>query len=155
MMEFSLAGFAAFITNTLVRGLPIATHHALDQAGALVEREAKRVLGTYDYGWPPLAASTIARKSTGDSPGLETGEMRDSVHYYVTTHSLGHGEVHVGSDLDKALWFEFGTRTQPPRPWLTTAARHMEPLVVKMVGGTVAAFLGTGNPKAHWAQAAE
>lgn len=151
MMNFlSFESVAAFIMTKVVRGLPVATHHAMDQAGQIVEAEAKRVLGTYDYNWPPLADSTVARKVTGDSPGLETGEMRDSVHYYVTTHSVtAHSEVHIGSDLDKALWFEYGTVHQPPRPWLTVAAVHMEPVVLKMMGGTITTFFATGNPTAH------
>jgi len=49
------------------------------KAAVVVRDEAQRVLGTYDYGWPSLAESTIAGKATGDSPGLETGAMRASL----------------------------------------------------------------------------
>jgi len=157
MLNFTAAGFAEFVLTNLVRGLPVATEQLLEQAGQIVEAKAKSVLGTYEFDWVPLAASTIARKRTGDSPGLETGEMRDSVTHYVTAGAFGNGQVNVGSDLDKALWFEYGTSRQPPRPWLTRACIEMEPIVVRMAGATVTAFLATGKvpPKAPWAIAAE
>ena len=48
-------------------------HDALDGACLIIEKEAQRVIGTYEYGWPPLSPATIARKATGDSPLRETG----------------------------------------------------------------------------------
>jgi hypothetical protein len=52
----------------------------LRQEGSkILQDEAVRVLGTYDYGWPLLKPQTIARKETGDSPLLETGDLRDSI----------------------------------------------------------------------------
>jgi len=33
-----------------------------------VRDKAKEVIGTYDYGWTPLAPSTIAHKAMGDTP---------------------------------------------------------------------------------------
>ncbi len=42
----------------------------------MVAAEAKRVIGGYDYDWPQLKPETIARKMLGNSPLLETGEMR-------------------------------------------------------------------------------
>ena len=156
---WSLAGLASFFTNTLVRNMPSVENHMLEQAGQMVENEAKRVLGSYDYGFAPLAPSTIARKALGDSPGLETGEMRDSVHHYVTHHTGG-GVVNVGSDLDKALWFELGTsRGQPARPWLRVAGELMAPFVADMCGaemntflqgGTVSKQFGYAEHKAAW-----
>ena len=77
MIEFTIPGFVALLGN-IVAGMDGANHHALEKAAQIVEKEAKRVLGSYDYGWPPLKEETIARKATGDSPLLETGEMRGS-----------------------------------------------------------------------------
>jgi hypothetical protein len=49
---------------------------------------------------PP--ARDDARKATGDSPLLETGELRDSIEHVVTQED---DEVvgHVGSNSDKAV----------------------------------------------------
>lgn len=141
-----LASFAGFITGRLLRRMPMMSHHALEQAGMIIENEAKRVLGTYDYGWPPLAADTIDHKATGDSPGLETGEMRDSITHHVTVNdATGEGHVWVGTDHERALWFELGTRRQPPRPFLSIAAARMAPIVRDLIGARAHAFLSTGE----------
>jgi hypothetical protein len=89
---------------------------ALAKGAEVILEEVRRVLGTYEYGWPALAESTLDRKA-GDTPGLETGEMRDSYDYTIETDG-----AYVGSPLEKALFFEMGTRTQPPRPVLSEAA---------------------------------
>jgi hypothetical protein len=67
---------------------------------------------------------------------VRDGELRDSIHWTV------HGsEGSVGSDLDKALWMELGTRAIPPRPFLSAAARDQERAIQKMAGRAVAACL--------------
>jgi phage gpG-like protein len=131
--------FASFLTELKI-ALPTAEHVALERAAVIVETEAKRVLGTHDYGWPPLAASTIASKATGDSPLLETGEMRDSIEHNVDGRS-----AFVGSDNDKALWHELGTSRVPPRPFLSGALAHKEADVVKAIGEAIAGFLVSGE----------
>jgi hypothetical protein len=94
----------------------------------MVHKEARRVLGTYDYGWPKLRASTVSRKGK-DSPGINTGEMRDSIQW--TAKGL---EGQVGSDNQKAVWFELGTIHQPPRSFLAGAARAKGRAIQKMAG---------------------
>lgn len=141
----TLAGLAQVFTS-IALAMPRAEHDALEKAAVIVETEAKRVLGTHDYGWPPLAPETIAAKATGDSPLLETGELRDSIH-----HSVGHTGAHagleadVGSDNDKAIWHELGTARVPPRPFLSGAAIHKEHEVVALIGHHVAAHLSGGG----------
>jgi phage gpG-like protein len=87
------------------------------------------VLGTYDYGWPALKPSTIAGKSTGDSPLLETGDLRDSIE-----RDVQHDVAYVGSNNKKALFHELGTSRIPPRPFLAGAvsAKHAE--IGEMIG---------------------
>lgn len=105
-------------------------HDALEKACVIVETEAKRVIGTYDYGWPPLQPETVARKANGDTPLLETGEMRDSI-----DHTVEGKSGYVGSNDDKALWHELGTsRGIPPRPFLIGAAQHKGQEVADAVG---------------------
>jgi len=84
--------FAALITTAALE-IEHKKDKGLEKACEIIETEAKRVIGTYDYGWPPLQLETIVRKATGDSPLLETGEMRDSIE-----HTVGHGEAWVGSN---------------------------------------------------------
>ena len=68
---------------------------ALEKAAVMVEEEAKRVIGTYDYGWPSLATSTLKKKSD-DTPLLETGALRDSI-----SHKVHGRRAVIGTD-DKA-----------------------------------------------------
>ena len=44
-----------------------------------VDEKTKVAVGTYEFGLPPLKPETIERKANGDTPLLETGEMRDSI----------------------------------------------------------------------------
>jgi HK97 gp10 family phage protein len=130
MKEFTLTGFAAFLGGLAVEVEHIK-HAALERAATIVETEAKRVIGTYEYGWKPLASSTLARKSA-DTPLLETGQMRDSI-----THSVEGNVARVGSSLDKALYHEMGTSKIPPRPFLQGAVHHKMPEIMHEIGHTV------------------
>ena len=144
---FTLTGFAQVLTS-MALAMPRAEHEALEKAAVIVETEAKRVLGTYEYGWPPLQPETVARKATGDSPLLETGDLRDSIKHHVG-HTGTHGsmEADIGSDDDKAVWHELGTARIPPRPFLSGAAIHKEHEVVAVIGRHIAAHLGSGGAR--------
>jgi len=117
-----------------------AEYAALDHAGGMVEREAERVLGTYDYGWPQLAPSTQARRAqAGFSPNeplLVTHELRDSIHHQVNG-TVTRMEVDIGSDNPKAIWHELGTSHHPPRPFLMPALVHEEQAIVHAIGPIV------------------
>jgi hypothetical protein len=81
----------------------------------------------------------------GDSPLLETGELRDSIQF----NSSGN-EGHVGSNLDKAVWMEFGTSRVPARSFLAAAAAQQEELIHKMAErAVVAVVLGKGLASAE------
>lgn len=123
MREFSLGGFAAFLSGAAIAG---ATHEAkrtaLEIGARMIRDEAKRVLGTYDYNWPQLAQRTqdnrVQLGFPANEPGLRTGAMRDSIEYTI----LSDDEAEIGSDDDNMVYFEIGTIKQPPRPTLTAAA---------------------------------
>jgi phage gpG-like protein len=140
MKTFTLTGFAAFIA-TLPLEIKHADHVALEKAARIVEEEAKRVIGTYDYGWPPLAPSTLAHKAA-DTPLLETGEMRDSIEHVATDK-----EACIGSNSDKALWQELGTVKIPPRSFLAGALHHKTDEVVKVIGREIHGALIGDVPK--------
>jgi HK97 gp10 family phage protein len=123
----SPAAFAAFLP-VLALEVEHEKHKLLEKAAVIVEEEAKRVIGTYDYNWPPLAPSTLAKKSA-DTPLLETGEMRDSIE-----HKVSHDEAHIGSNNDKAVFQELGTAKIPPRSFLAGALQHKAEEIVKKIG---------------------
>lgn len=105
-------------------------HHVLEHAGKTIQDEAKRMIGHENVEWPPLAESTLRRKGA-NTPLLETGQMRDSISYTVDEEA---GEVHIGSNEEKALVHELGTRRIPPRPFLSSAAMHKEKELVEAIG---------------------
>lgn len=140
-MAHSLSEFA----NHLVKGVvavEVWKHHALEQACKIVEKEAKHVIGTYEYGWPQLAEATqeervrlgysanepLLRETAYGQPIKWTGKkgkggsgLRDSISHYVE------GDAgYVGSDSKIAVYQELGTVTIPPRSFLAGAAMHKE-----------------------------
>lgn len=131
-MVNSLADGAAFFTGLSIK-IDRANKKAVEKACRIIRDEAKRVLGTYDYGWTPLAESTIARKATGDSPGLETGAMRKSVKFSVDGTTMNWVGT-VGTSDPHALWFELGTIHMPPRSFLGGAAMQKEHEVKQILG---------------------
>lgn len=130
----SLAEFAAF-AGGLVAEVEHVKHDALEEGAVIIETEAKRVIGTYDYNWAPLAPSTLEKKAA-DTPLLETGEMRDSIE-----HKVDGSEAYIGSDNDKAVWHELGTAKIPARSFLVGAAQHKEKEVGHLIGQKVVAKL--------------
>jgi hypothetical protein len=137
MGEFTLLGFVAFIPE-LVHHVDEAKHHALETAAKIVEAESKSVIGTHGYNWPPLSASTIAKH--GDTPLLNTGEMRESISH----NFVSHNEVTIGSGLDRAVYQELGTSTIPPRSFLAQAAIHKEREITELIGHQVIKALVKG-----------
>lgn len=131
----SLAEFGAFLGG-MVAAVEHAEHEALEGAAKIVEEEAKRVIGTYDYGWPQLAQSTqddrVSQGYAANQPGLRRGDMRDSIQHRVEGH-----ESYIGSNDDHLVWFETGTSKQPPRSVLASAALHKEHEIVELIGSKV------------------
>ncbi|KAA0686006.1 hypothetical protein DTW90_34535 [Neorhizobium sp. P12A] len=141
-MDFTLDSMAAFLTEMAVH-MPMAEHNALAAAAQVVETEAKAEIGHYQgaagpfAAWAPLKPETIAQKANGDTPLLETGEMRDSIGTVIQEH-----EAYVGSDDDKAVWQELGTsRGIPPRSFLGGAAARKSGEVRDIIGREMHAAL--------------
>ena len=138
MADTTLAGFAARML-VLNKELKQAEQDILEKGARMIRAEARAAIGTYTYNWERLKPETVARKRSGDSPLLETGELRDSISY-----TVGIGEAHVGSNNDKAVWHELGTKRVPPRPFLMRAAIQQERAIARMARRRVAAaFHGT------------
>jgi phage gpG-like protein len=106
-------------------------HVVIAKACVMIAEEAKHVLGTDGYGWPPLSPNT---KKTQPGMLLETGEMRDSIEW-----TAEEKEGWVGSNNDKAVWHELGTAKIPARTFLLGAAIAKLPEITAMAGATVVA----------------
>ncbi len=103
----------------------------LEKVGAMASTLAASYLGHYQPGWSPLKPETIERKATGDSPLLETGEMRDSITHEVLPAELA---VIVGSTDKIAVYQELGTSRIPPRPFIEPAMKHALPFAEETFG---------------------
>jgi phage gpG-like protein len=132
---FSILGFVAQIRQ-IESDIDKLGPAIIARACEMVCARAKAMLGTYQDGWPALQPETIARKMRGDSPLLETGEMRDSIEW----NSSGL-QGYVGSNNDRAVWMELGTSKVPPRPFLSLAAAEMEDKIHRMAAKAVKAVI--------------
>ncbi len=128
----------------------VAIHEGLDLAAAVVEREAKDQIGSYQDAtgpfpaWQELAASTKAdRVRQGypeNEPLLREGDLRDSI-----AHEVSGLEAVIGSESDIASYQELGTTTIPPRPFLGPAALKSKERIGKILGLAVAEALMYGD----------
>jgi phage gpG-like protein len=144
-MKFSsLGGFAAHLL-TIEADLKLSQEVCIEKACRMVEKEAKRAIGTYLFNWEPLKPETVARKARGDTPLLETGELRDSIQHVVGREGA---EVvgYVGTNDPIAKYHELGTRTIPPRSFLGEAAMRKEHKIHEMMERTIAATFDRGGP---------
>jgi phage gpG-like protein len=140
-MTTGIYSIASFIVKlkTIELELDAVGHAAIARACEMIAAEAKRVIGTYDYGWPSLAPSTLAKKSA-DTPLLESGKMRASIEWNASGNTGA-----VGSNSDIAVYQELGTSRIPPRPFLMGAAVAMEPKIHALFKRAVmAVMLGKG-----------
>jgi phage gpG-like protein len=116
---FSLLAFAARL-EAMDHDLKGVEGEIIAKACVLVADRAKDLIGRPHGFWPALATETIERH--GNTPLLDTGEMRDSIVWNSDAH-----EGYVGSNNKKAVWQELGTsRGVPPRSFLRRAALQME-----------------------------
>jgi HK97 gp10 family phage protein len=139
-----LLGLAAQLL-TVKADLKLAEEVCVEKACRMIEKEAKTAIGTYRYDWTPLKPETVARKAHGDTPLLETGELRDSIEHVVVREGK---EVvgYVGTNDPRAKYHEFGTGTIPPRPFLSPALMRQEDKIHAMIVRTMWATLVRGGP---------
>jgi hypothetical protein len=78
----SLGGFAAHLL-TIEADLHVTEEVCVEKACRMIEKEAKAAIGTYKFDWTPLKPETIAHKAGGDTPLLETGELKESIEHTV------------------------------------------------------------------------
>jgi len=121
-MNFRSFGALADHIDRIIGRLPAAELIFVAEAGEIVAERAKSKLGTYQAGWPPLAASTLAEKERLGypipSPLKRTRQMHDSI------GSKPEGKtVRIGAAAP-AQYHEHGTSIMPPRPFMGPAMRE-------------------------------
>ena len=144
-IKFASLGDLAAHLLTVKADLKLAEEVCVEKACRMIEKEAKRVIGTYDYDWERLKPETVARKARGDTPLLETGELRRSIEHVVEregTEVVGY----VGTNDPVAQYHELGTSAIPPRSFLGEAAMRKEDKIHTMIVRTIAATFDRGGP---------
>lgn len=148
-MNHSLASLAVHLTEIALEQREVE-RHALEKVGHIIERRAKVKIGEYQAeagpfaAWAELADSTKADRVrqgySEDEPGLRSGGMRDSIESTVEVP-----EVQTGSNDDKLVFFEMGTRNQPPRSVLGGAVVDEMDKIIDTIGHAVhASLIGEG-----------
>jgi hypothetical protein len=122
----------------------------LEKACVMVEKEAKDVIGTYQYDWPQLAESTQEQRAhlgyAANEPLLREGDMRASIEHIVVPHEhCGY----VGSNSKIAVYQELGTHKIPPHSFLAAAAMHKEHEIHKLMGRAMAGVIMRGGRYYH------
>jgi hypothetical protein len=140
----AVAKFKQFEVN-----MGLASEAILIEIAVLIREEAKSRIGEYQAGWPPLAASTVARKGS-DKPLLDTGELKESISAHIKMHGPQHGSAYI--PLERGLFAELGTSREPPRPWLLPSVLESRKDITKIVKRhihTAWTSAGTNNNMLH------
>jgi HK97 gp10 family phage protein len=145
MTVFSLGDFAARLV-TMEADIRLAQEAAVVKGCKMIQRAAKRQIGHEQPYWPPLKPETIAHKARGNTPLLETGELRASIEVTAPIRESA-GEVcgYVGTNDPIGKYHEFGTSRIPARPFLWTAVEGQERLIIEMTGKMVAGVMMNGG----------
>lgn len=136
MKTFSLGEFAAHLL-TMEADVKLAEEAAVVKGCKIVQRAAKGMLGTPQPFWAPLKPETIAQKARGDTPLLETGELKRSIEMTAPIREGNTVYGYVGSNSMIAVYQELGTSRIPPRSFLGSAAMGKEREIVEMTGRLV------------------
>lgn len=108
-----------------IQQTPVHNQSVLAVLGFEIAEKAKSMIGTHQIFWKDLKPSTIDQKSKkgqgkgGDpsSPLYATGDFERSVEYRVLKN-----KVRIFSKDPTAVFHEYGTAKQPPRPVFKPAA---------------------------------
>jgi phage gpG-like protein len=119
--------------------LPAVEAEAMARAAQMLETEAKHVIGSNALA--RNAEATLAHKDGVNTPGVDTGETRDSI-----THNSDRHEAYIGSNDERLKWLEYGTGKagsawggpNPPRPVLEITAFKFGDKAAEMIGREIA-----------------
>lgn len=132
MKSFTLESFAKELGSIRAK-VPINLSIAAQSIGEVLDDKATKILGTYQFSdmggfapWDELSWITKLNRIddgyTPNDPGVASGEMRSTIDFNVSGHS-----VQMGSNSPHIEQFEYGVgRKQPPRPVIGLAAHRSE-----------------------------
>jgi hypothetical protein len=129
---FSFLGFVKYLA-VMEADLHLAEDAFVVKASKLVQQTAKGFIGNEQPFWPPLADATIAHKAHGNTPLLETGELKHSIQYTAPVHEGSEVCGYVGTNDPVGKYHELGTGRIPPRPFLSSAAMQKSTRFMKWV----------------------
>ncbi|MCJ2136201.1 hypothetical protein MKK69_19455 [Methylobacterium sp. J-026] len=141
---FNSIGALATFLEGVAHSLPQAQQAALDDATTFLLQKVKEIPGNYqsDPAWPALAEATVEDRTrkgfTPDDPLRRTGEFAETFQKHVD----GPTRAEVGSNDERAAWFELGTSRMPPRPVLGAAKAQHDPHLVEIVGRRIQQHIG-------------
>jgi hypothetical protein len=123
------AKFHAVSRDMQVVGPAIVAH-----ACEMVCTEAKRAIGTYDYGWQPLSPRRLS---------IRTPTRRCWRPERCSARSSGSQRAMKATSVRTTTrWQELGTSHIPPRSFLAQAAIRMEPKIHELAGRAVVSVMG-------------
>lgn len=124
---------------------------AMKKSALLVERKAKRIMGTGASSGKKLRRSGTGKNkkyhrpsAPGSPPAVDTGILRSSVASTVNIKGLNligmvgsdidhiRGAAIAGTDVEYGFYLELGTRNMQARPWLRPALRQSEKDILRI-----------------------
>lgn len=144
MKTFSLAEFAAHLL-TVKEDMKLAEDIIVVRGCKMIRRKARSYMGHEQDWWPPLKEETIERKAKGNTPLLETGDLKRSIEITAPVHEGGVTVGYVGSNSMVAVYQELGTTRIPPRSFLGAASMQCEHKIHEMAAETTVATLVNGG----------
>lgn len=149
MKEFaSIESFHRHL-NKIIQQYPRHEARAAKAVGAILEKEAKDMIGHLNEGWRDLRPATKEDKerlgyvfNSDYNPLYRTGELRDSIHF---VYSLSRRKLFLGSDSDIMEYHEKGTKYIPARPVLSTTM-YKAASTINYVFGSMLQGWAAGKP---------
>lgn len=138
-----LKAFAAYI-RVMAVGELMADTAGRGEVAKLFTKTAKEIIG--DSGKlldlaPSTQAERVSKGYSANEPLLLTGELQDSIDWQHESPR----KTSIGSDLEKAVWHEFGTPHIPARPFLTTTGAEKNVEGFELYSATIGRFFGMGH----------
>ena len=90
----------------------------------------------------PKTRVKYTASAPGEAPAMPTGQLRAS---YTTEVDRAKLEAYLGSELDKALWMERGTRHIAPRPAIVPSFETAKGRIVSEMGRKMREAKGPRN----------
>lgn len=142
----SLDDFSEFLSTNLIPEMLKLENNLTEKVASKLADNLDKEIGLKLPGIPNLAESTIDKKAylgtglNGDptSPGYEKGYFKRCVSYKM----VAHGKAKIGTELHYILYYEMGTRTQPPRPIFWYTIRQSKNDVKKIATKELARYFG-------------